>query len=332
MFGLQRVSGGPSREDITGVKACVRRADHDWQGNALNPISGRIKYEKESTGKGVQKRATTSSRFCEGYEGSPMCPEGQECVGIYLGGNGVYKEVGASTCFLPFLSNGKCQAGDIVLDSKGFYCPGSIVTASASFPKCGICEAPKASGCQGEVKEAFVEDFKYPSTATSMAPSGAFVTARTTVRNEEENEQSTTVSLQFTTSSTNTVSITDALATNIHASLKIPIPLPLVSPDGTISAGKIETFTNAEAKAVASTLQVTNAQVVKILPKTMQTIIGTVNTQNVRLTIPVTIRVRYTCGKEDEIIESTADMTSDGMLLQGTRSFEVSYGPSETLP
>jgi hypothetical protein len=343
MFGEQGMPGGPSLEDIARVKACVRRADYDWQGNPLNPISGRMyvsRYEEEAVARGVQTRATQSKRFCPGYsyDGSPMCPEGQECVGIYIGGNKGNKEVGSTSCLFSaaFFDDGKCQSGDIQLKSTATKCSGGIIGGTASFPLCGSCEAPKAPDCEGEVQEAFIESYKYPSTPTEMSASGATLTSETTVRNQGDNEQSTTVTLQFSSTTTTTVTITNALAKNIQASLKMTLPLPSIAEkaglEGSVTAGQTETFTDAESKATSSTLQITNAQTVKVPPKTAQTVIGSIQSKNVRLTIPVTIKVRYTCGKEDETIESTAEMTSNGALVQGSTSFDITYGPSQKLP
>jgi len=302
-------------------------------------VSGRILYNRMARNGAFQQRDSVSKRYCDGYtyEGSPQCPEGQECVGTYTGGNGGNREYSASLCLGKYFENGKCQAGNVELESHVADCtaipnPTIFSFFQAKFPKCGICEAPKAPDCNAEVQSATVKDFKYPSMATSLIPSGAKVSSQTTVTNQGDTEQSSSVSLQFTSQSTNTVTITKALQDNIQAQLKMSIPVPIIKPDATITAGQTQTFTNQEAKGSVSTVQVTNTQNIKIPPKTKQTVIGEINTQNVRLTIPITITVEYTCGKEAEAIETTVEMTSEGALLQGTTSFDITYGPSEKLP
>eukprot|EP00889_Picochlorum_renovo_P002742 jgi/Picre1/29772/NNA_005154.t1 len=329
----QSQEGVVSLKDITGVKACVRRADYDFQGNPLNPVSGEREYNKILSRNGRQLRDSVNKRFCEGYSyaDSPM-PEGQECVGTYIGGNGGDREQQWNSC-IKSTKDGKCQVGDIQLEETGFTCS-PLPFVNVDFPKCGICQAPQAPACDTQATSATVDviEANYPSAASEMRPSGAKVSSQTTVKNEGDNEQSPSLTMTFTSTSTTTVTITDARAKNLETSLSMKIPIPVISPDGSVKAGQTQTFTNAEAKASTSTVTVTSTQPVKIPPKTSQTVIGELNTQFVRLTIPVTVKVQYTCGKEDESFDTTVEMTSDGLLLQGTTSFDISYGPQTPLP
>eukprot|EP00890_Picochlorum_soloecismus_P006284 jgi/Picsp_1/6657/NSC_04000-R1_---NA--- len=327
-------------ENIKRVRACVRRVDYDWQGNPLNPISGRIEYEKQfaARSRSSSSRSSQDERYCDGYakEGDPACPVGSKCVGKYMGAT-----AGATprsteddplhlvACGTVVFEDGKCQVGDIRLDDRGFKCPSAFGNPwSPVLPLCGTCQ-PSASACN-EVQSAEIVSMNYPSAAKSVVPSGAQVSSETTVSNAGDIEQSTSVTLQFSSTQTNTVTVTKALANNIQASLKMSIPIPVLKPDGTITAGQTQTFTNAEAQTSTSTVQVTNTQNIKIPPKTKQTVIGKINTQNVRIEVPITVKVKYTCGKEEDM-STTAEMMSDGTLLQGTTSFDISYGFPESL-
>lgn len=327
-------------ENIEKIRACVRRVDYDWQGIPMNPISGRIEYEKSrkrATRSLLSSRSTPDERYCDGYakEGDPSCPAGSKCVGKYYGatpGATPMQEgdlLNAQACGTAVFEDGKCQVGDIKLENRGFKCLSSIGNPwSPVLPLCGKCES-SSSSCT-EVQSAEVVSMTYPSAADSVSPSGAQVSSQTTVSNAGDNEQSTTVSLQFTSTQTNTVTVTNALANNIQTNLKISIPIPVLKPDGSITAGQTQTFTNAEAQTSTSTVQISNTQTIKIAPKTKQVVIGKINTQNVRLQIPITVKVKYTCGKEEDI-STTAEMTSDGALLQGTTSFDISYGATEPI-
>lgn len=327
-----------AQENIERVRACVRRADYDWEGNPLNPIAGRIEYEKNIAARSRSAaRSTADERYCDGYakEGDPSCPAGQKCVGKYYGATGGVSPkkdqdpLNVFACSGATFENGRCQVGDIKLEDRGFKCLSSIGNPwSPVLPLCGTCEASTTT-CT-DVQSAEIVSMNYPSAAKSVAPSGAQVSSETTVSNAGDNEQSTSVTLQFTSTQTNTVTVTKALANNIQASLKMSIPIPVLKPDGTVTAGQTQTFTNAEAQTSTSTVQVSNTQSIKIPPKTKQTVIGKINTQNVRLEVPITIKVKYTCGTEEEI-STTAEMTSDGTLLQGTTSFDISYGRPESL-
>ena len=326
-------------ENIERVRACVRRADYDWQGNPLNPISGRIEYEKEVAvrSRSPSSRSTQDERYCAGYakDGDPACPAGSKCVGKYLGATGGVTPLKEGdpqniiACSGAIFEDGRCQVGDIRLEDRGFKCPS---TTGLNFwtpvlPLCGTCES-SPSACT-EVQSAEVVSMNYPS-AGKVTPSGAQVSSDTTVSNAGDIEQSTSVTMQFTSTQTNTVTVTKALANNIQTSLKLSIPIPVLKPDGSVTAGQTQTFTNAEAQTSTSTVQVSNTQNIKIPPKTKQTVIGKINTQNVRIEVPITVKVKYTCGTEEEI-STTAEMTSDGTLIQGTTSFDISYGPSESL-
>lgn len=331
-------------DDITRVRACIRRMDFDWQGNPMNPIAGRLRYEEEAAARSrsSSSRSTRDERYCEGYEkdGDAACPSGSKCTGKYYGATAGqtpndpnYNDVGyVGACSGAVFEDGKCQVGDIKLEDRGFKCQSAFGNPwSPVLPLCGTCES-SGPACTAEVLSATAVMKSYPSAAKSVSPSGAQVSSETTVSNAGDNEQSTTVSLQFTSTQTNVVTITTALANNIQANLKVSIPIPVLKPDGSITSGQTQTFTNQEAQTSTSTVQVSNTQTIKIPPKTKQTVIGKINTQNVRIEVPITVKVQYTCGKADEEIETTAEMTSDGTLLQGTTSFDISYGPTESLP
>lgn len=326
-------------EDITRVRACIRRMDYDWQGNPMNPTAGRIRYEEEIVTRSLSSSSRSNDeRYCDGYEkdGDPACPSGSKCVGKYYGAtSGVTPSsddlLNVKACSGAIFEDGKCQVGDIKLEGSGFKCHSAFGNPwSPVLPLCGKCEA-STSACTSEVLSADAVIKSYPSAAKSVSPSGAQVSSETTVSNAGDIEQSTTVSLQFTSTQTNVVTVTNALANNIQTNLKISIPIPVLKPDGSITAGQTQTFTNQEAQTSTSTVQVSNTQTIKIPPKTKQTVVGKINTQNVRIEVPMTVKVQYSCGKEDEEIETTAVMTSDGTLLQGTTSFDISYGPSEPL-